>query len=121
MKRWDCGVAFKDVRILKNGKIFLRYHVTTRRCERKTVCHLAKDLIGCYGPLFLSESNQNFITTLLIGVVLKEPRTQSCSLDSCTVEPRYNDTNFSAIFLRYTEVSFNQGSRAGIINKEGPP
>jgi hypothetical protein len=37
------------------------------------------------------------------------------------VEPRYNDTNFSAIFLRYTEVSFNQGSRAGIINKEGPP
>jgi hypothetical protein len=38
-----------------------------------------------------------------------------------TVETRYNDTNFSAIFLRYTEVSFNQGSRAGIINKEGPP
>jgi len=38
-----------------------------------------------------------------------------------TVEPRYNDTNFSAIFLRYTEVSFNQGSRASIINKEGPP
>jgi len=38
-----------------------------------------------------------------------------------TVEPRYNDTNFSAISLRYTEVSFNQGSRAHIINKEGPP
>jgi hypothetical protein len=38
-----------------------------------------------------------------------------------TVEPRYNDTNFSAISLRYTEVSFNQGSRAHIIKKEGPP
>ena len=38
----------------------------------------------------------------------------------CIVEPRYNDTNFSAISLRYTEVSFNQGSRAHIINKEGP-
>ena len=36
-----------------------------------------------------------------------------------TVEPRYNDTIFSAISLRYTEVSFNQGSRAHIINKEG--
>jgi hypothetical protein len=45
----------------------------------------------------------------------------SKSLLLYTAEPRYNDTNFSAIFLRYTEVSFNQGSRAGIINKEGPP
>jgi hypothetical protein len=65
--------------------MFLRDHVTKRRFERKTVCHWAKDLIGCDGPLFLSESNQNFITTSLIGVVLKEARTQSCSLDSCNV------------------------------------
>ena len=36
-----------------------------------------------------------------------------------TVEPRYNNTNFSAIFLRYTEVSFNQGSRAHVLNIEG--
>ena len=46
---------------------------------------------------------------------------QTIQSQGTTVEPRYNDTNFSAIFLRYTEVSFNQGSRAGIINKEGPP
>ena len=36
-----------------------------------------------------------------------------------TVETRYNDTKISAIFLRYTEVSFNQGSRACVLNIEG--